>query len=400
MRALESSFEALDRELERLRPALVSIRRRLHAMPEPSGEEYQTSVFLHSLLRDHGLRVHLGPHGRGVIADPPEPTGLPYLALRADIDALRLQDAKDVPYSSTVPHVMHACGHDAHTAVVCGAALALQAVSGGRPEFRRWRAVFQPEEETGRGALAMLGAGALDGAGGILAAHVDPSRPAGRVGVRAGVLTANCDDFRIVVTGRGGHAARPHESIDPISAATQLVTALYQNLPRSTDSQDPVVITIGRLRAGDSPNVIPEEAEICGTLRTLSPGVRAASVERVRRIAEGLAAMTGAGIGVEFHAGSPSVRNDPDLTELVRLAARDLLGPDKVDEIERPSMGGEDFAHYQGVTPGSLFRLGCAPQTTSPSLHSPEFDVDERALTIGAGILGRAAILWAHQRSD
>src|SRR4051794_7757113 len=215
--------EQLDRLIEARAPQIAAARRHLHAYPEPSGEERETARYLLDLLTRDRVAARLIPSGRGVIAEGEIDGDGARIGLRADIDALRIQDLKTVPYASRRPGVMHACGHDGHTAVVLGSALALgdAAAAGLLPWPVRWRALFQPAEETGEGALEMIAAGALDGLSALLGAHMDPSRAAGRVGVRAGVLTAACDALSVCIEGRGGHAARPHESLDPIAAAAQ-----------------------------------------------------------------------------------------------------------------------------------------------------------------------------------
>ncbi|HTE20163.1 MAG TPA: amidohydrolase [Armatimonadota bacterium] len=390
--------QQLDQLIDARSAELIAVRRRLHAYPEPSGEEHETSLFLHQLLADSGFEVQLGVEGRGVVADLPGCSGVPQIALRADIDALRIHDVKQVEYRSQRDGLMHACGHDGHTAAVLGAILGLRAAvdSGILPWPVCWRGIFQPAEETGQGALEMVASGALDGVSGILALHMDPSRPVGRVGLRYGALTAACDALSIDIAGRGGHAARPHESLDPIAAAAQLISSIYLFIPRATDSHDPVVITIGQITAGDNPNVIPESAQLRGTVRTLGGEARERTKNHIRQLARGLAEASSTGIQVRFEPGPQSVNNDSTMTDLIREAARDLLGEERLDVISRPSMGGEDFAFYLDHVPGAMFRLGCAsPSAGNAPLHSPAFDLDERALAIGAKVLARAAVLWS-----
>lgn len=298
---------------------------------------------------------------------------------------------------------MHACGHDAHTAIVVGAALGLLDLqqAGQLPWPVPWRAIFQPAEETATGARAMIEHGALEGVGAILANHVDPTRRVGEIGVRPGIFTANCDDMRLVIHGRGGHAARPHESKDPIAAAAQLISTLYLFVPRATDSQEPVVITIGQLIGGDNPNAIPETVELRGTLRTLQRDVREKTIAHIRQLARGIGEASGTRIEVTFAVGLFSVVNDAALTAIVSEAARQVVGEEQVQVIPRPSMGSEDFAAYINHVPGSMFRLGCASaQVGHSGLHTPTFDVDEEALRIGAKVLARSAIQWAAGNYD
>ena len=377
---------------------MVALRRHLHTHPEPSRQEHETSLHLYQLLSDHGFEVQMGPDGRGVVAEPVGQRGQARIAMRADIDALWIQDQKNVPYSSQRPGVMHACGHDAHTATVFGALLALRdVVAGGKLSWPIYpRAIFQPAEETSTGALEMIEAGSLEGIEAIFATHVDPTRPVGRIGTRAGMLTANCDTMRLVIEGRGGHAARPHESNDPIAAAAQLISTLYLFVPRATDSQDAVVITIGKVDGGNNPNVIPERVELFGTLRTLRTSVRERTKAHIHQLVRGIEEISGTRIGVEFDMSTPSVENDRYLTDLVCRAADSVLGVDHRDEIPRPSMGSEDFASYLKYVPGVMFRLGTAGEESSGfSLHTPTFDIDEKALKIGAKILAHAVVAWS-----
>ena len=395
--------EQLDAAVERRFDEMVEIRRRLHANPELSGHEHETSLFLYQQLDTDGFDARFGPEGRGVVADPKSTASsngdsAPCICIRADIDALAIQDEKNAPYASQVPSVMHACGHDAHTATVLGAIRSLDELdrTDALPWPIRWRAVFQPSEETCDGAHAMVQSGAVEGVDAIIATHMDPSRALGKIGIRPGVLTANGDNVTFTIFGRGGHAARPHEAIDPIAVAAQLISSLYLFVPRTTDSLDAVVITIGQIIGGDNPNVIPEKVQLRGTLRTLSQPVRERTLDYIRQLARGVGESTGTKIEVEFSVGVHSVNNDGYLTELFRDAASGVVGEHGVEEIMQPSMGGEDFSAYLDHVPGAMFRLGCAsPGVEMTPLHTPRFDVDERALAIGAKILARTAVLWS-----
>jgi amidohydrolase len=388
----------LDAQIDRSVGDIVGLRRHLHMHPEPSGEELQTSLHLYQLFSQAGLPVRMGPEGCGLVVDGRSRSNPKRIAVRADCDALRIQDEKPVEYHSQVPQVMHACGHDVHTAAVFGAVSAIDALdrAGQLPWPVTWRGVFQPAEETSDGAASMIRAGALDEVGAIVALHVDPSRRAGTIGVRPGVFTASCDMMRVTVHGRGGHAARPHESVDPIAAAAQLISTLYQFIPRATDSQDAVVVSFGQIHGGLNANVIPEDVVLEGTVRTLRPEVRQRTIANIRRLADGIESVTGTKLSVEFDEGTASVDNDPAITALVEREARDLLGEENVTQMPRPSMGSEDFAAYLEHVPGSMFRLGCAGDRSPwPGLHTPTFDVDEKCLPIGAKILARSMIEWS-----
>jgi amidohydrolase len=390
--------ESLDRTIDEHFETLVEVRRYLHAHPEPSGEERDTTLHLYQRLDDRGFTQRMGPEGCGIIADTEPDNSGQLVALRADIDALRIHDAKQVEYRSQNDGIMHACGHDAHTASVFGALTAIKRLSGQEdfPWAVPLRGIFQPAEETCSGARQMIEAGALDGVTSVVALHVDPTRQVGRIGLRAGVLTANCDEMDIRITGRGGHAARPHEANDPIAAAAQLVNALYLYIPRVTDSQDAAVVTIGQLSGGDTANVIPEEVTLRGTIRTLDRVVRRQTMEHIYRIASGIGNTTDTKIDVHFGLGCNSVVNDSGVVDVLRQAGREVVGAEGLEDIERPSMGSEDFAFYGAKVPTAMFRLGCSSNRCGGAgLHTPTFDVDEEALRTGAKILARAAVYLA-----
>ena len=392
-------MQKLDRAIDARKQKMVEVRRDLHMYPELSGCEVETTRYLTDLLQRAGCAVQPGPNGCGAIAD--NASEGPRLGLRADIDALHIQDVKKVPYRSRVPGVMHACGHDGHTATVLGAVWGLLDCAAALPWPVHWRAIFQPAEETNRGALDMIAFGALQNVCGLIGLHLDPSRPSGTVGIRQGVLTANCVGMEIDIRGRGGHAARPSETRDPIAAGAQVITALYQALPRNFDAHDPVVMSIGHIAAGENPNVIPDHAMLRGTLRTLNAKAQTRAMDRILKIAQGAGNITDTRIDVRFSVGPPSVDNDPALTDLIRQSATDVLGATGVQAIAEPSMGGEDFANYLAHVPGALFRLGCGPTGgNAPPLHAPDFDLDERALTIGAKILARSVIHYFDPTRD
>jgi amidohydrolase len=370
----------------------------LHSHPEPSGEEIQTTRYLAALLRDAGLTAVIPASGRGIVAQLPAPAASPRVALRADIDALRVVDEKAVPYRSRVDGVTHACGHDGHAACVLGAVLGLGAVERELPWPVPWRAIFQPAEESSQGAKEMIAAGALEAVGAIVALHVDPERLTGRAAFKSGTLTAYCCELDVVVRGRGGHAARPHHSHDPIAAACQFASAVYQFVPRAIDSRDPSVVTFGSIHGGFTQNVIPEEVRLRGTARTHSHEAIVRIETRVADIARGIAEATGTRIEVTFDRGPDAVLNDPWVTRVCESAARDLLGGDALETIDAPSMGGEDFAEYLAHVPGCLFRLGVGRPGQRDYLHSPRFDLDEAALAIGAKLLARSAVELARPR--
>lgn len=387
--------KAIDAHLEGLAEDLRAIRRHLHAHPEPSREELNTTRFLASRLDGAGIPYRVIASGRGIVAGPALHDEARGVALRADMDALRIADEKQVAYRSIRAGVMHACGHDAHSTMVLGAALALEAARPSWPWPVPWRALFQPAEEVAEGAAEMVAEGAVDGISAIVALHVAPDLPVGRVGVRLGVMTAFCQEIDVIVRGEGGHAARPHLAIDPIAAAAQFLTLIYQSLPRSVDSRDPSVVTFGAIAGGTSGNVIPDKVVLRGTLRTMGKATATRLRDRLTLIALGVEQATGARIELSFGHETDAVVNDPAVTDKCIHAAEDVVGRDGVERLALPSMGGEDFSGYLDRVPGCLLRLGVAGHEGWPALHSPEFDIDERALVLGARILARSAVLLA-----
>lgn len=381
----------------------IEVRRYLHTHPEPSGDEVRTTQFIARRLSALGIAPTIPARGVGVIADLKigSPTAAaPIIAIRADIDALRMQDRKSSEYASGCPGVAHACGHDVHTTVVLAAAELLTSLAKRLPESdvpsAHLRFIFQAAEETAQGAIWMVEDGALHGVSSILGLHVDPTIPAGKVGIRYGVLTAQVDEVTIDVLGKGGHAARPQHSSDPIGTAAMLVSALYQFVPRRADALTPMVFSIGSIHGGTASNVIPDLVEITGTLRSTDRGARDTVLSSIRQVCTGIAAATGNTIDVTYGSPLGSVINDVTVMSAIEAAAIQVLGGENTVLIERPSMGGEDFAVYIDHVRGAQFRLGCAGSEADwPLLHSPIFDVDETAIQHGAGIMARSALLLA-----
>ncbi|MCW2495955.1 amidohydrolase [Jatrophihabitans sp.] len=351
---------------------VVAVRRDLHAHPELGFVETRTTAVIMATLTSLGLHPAVLPGGTGVVCDLG--SGPRTVALRADIDALPFQDLTDTPYRSTIDGVCHGCGHDAHTAILLGAA----AVLAASPLPGRVRLIFQPAEEklTG-GALGVIDAGLLAGVDQIYALHCDPRLDTGRVGLRVGAITAACDHVDVTLRGPGGHTARPQLTVDLVRALGTVITGL----PEALDDQ--ALLVWGATRAGSAPNVIPSVATVQGTLRLLDRD-RWAGMEAVLRplLAEVVAA-TGAAAELGYQQGVPPVVNDAASVEVQRAAVTAALGPEAVAGTEQ-SMGGEDFAWYLTHVPGAMARLGVrAPGAPVVDLHSGAFDLDEAALDIG-----------------
>jgi len=386
--------EWLAQHAETLAIPLSNIRRTLHQHPEMSCEEEATAALVTGALESLGLKTRTAIGGHGVVGLLEGARPGPTVALRADMDALGIQDEKEVPYRSQVANVCHACGHDCHTTVGLGAAMLLSRLADHLPGQVKF--LFQPKEEyIGGGADELVAAGVMDDpkVDAIFALHVQPHLRVGQVGVRSGVMMAAADLFTIEIDGQPGHAARPEECVDTVLAAAQVVTALHQIIPRRVSIHEPSVLTIGNIHSGISPNVIPAHATLAGTVRTLSDPVRRHVRAEMERVIDGVTRAMGATYRFRYQDGAPPVVNDPALTALFEAAAAKVVGADNIEEITEPSMGGDDFSFYLDHAPGVYFRLGTANdnEATHHPLHHACFDVDESALPLGARLLAQTA---------
>ncbi len=373
---------------EDLDALLTGIRRHLHQHPEIGLREFETSAYIRTVLESHGLQVRGPVAGTGLYVDiVGQPDG-PIVAYRADIDALPTPDEKSVPYRSQVDGVAHLCGHDGHTAIAIGLTLLL---NERRDELAGTvRVFFQPNEEgIPSGAPMMIRDGVMDGVKAVFASHVDPTLSTGVFGLITGPATASADRFRITVSGGStGHSARPHQSVDTVWVLTQIMNTLYQLVGRLSDARNTAVISICRIHGGEAFNVIPASVEMGGTVRCISNEERALIRERMEQISHAIGETYGARVDVDFDMGSPPVINDPALVSIIRSVITERLGPDAIFEIPRPSMGGEDFAHYVQHAPCMLLRVGtCNGPSTARPLHDSAFDLDEAALPLAAGLL-------------
>lgn len=371
---------------------MVALRRELHQHPELSWSERESVERVRMALRDLGVEGRIIA-GTGLVAELPGLQDGPAVALRADLDALPVMEATGLPYCSLRPGVMHACGHDAHSAMLLGAAALLLEEPPPRPV----RLLWQPAEETGAGARVLCEEGALDNVMAIFGGHVDNRYPVGTLVVSEGPVNASTDGFRVTLRGRGGHGARPHETIDAVVAAAALVGALQTVVSREVDPAHAAVLSVGRLQAGQAMNVIAETATLEGTLRALDPGVRALLQRSLRRVSEGVAAAHGAEVEVELLSGTPPVINTPGMAALARAAAERVrseypAGQVQVAPLRGVNLGGEDFGWYLERVPGAFVRFGAgrAGEDMAPA-HSGRFDVDEGCLAVGAAWLAAAA---------
>jgi amidohydrolase len=383
---------------EALQDTLIRLRRSIHQQPELGFEEVKTAQLVAETLTSLGLKVdtrvaktgvvgHLGQHG-------------PTLAIRADMDALPIQEQNDVPYASQVRGVMHACGHDAHTAMALGVASLLSTMDlPGEVRF-----LFQPceehmDEEGKSGAERLVEEGAMRGVDAILALHVEPRLETGQVKVADGPVCAAADSFRATIVGKGCHGAFPHLGVDPISISAQVVNAIQSIVARRVDPTKPAVITIGSIHGGSASNIIPSEVELRGTIRSLNEDIRQhlwSELERALEISRAL----GGDFQLSIEEGYPVVVNDANMAQLIRQVATDLLGSDAV-QIEEPEMGAEDFSLLAAKAPGAMFSLGVKLKGSKEprQLHSPHFDIDEKALPIGVAILAESARRYLLEKS-
>lgn len=384
---------------ESLAPRLVEIRRHIHANPELSGQEYQTAAYIAGVLSSCGLSVQeaVGKTGvKGELAGKGSDRRI--LAIRADMDALPIQEKTDLDFASRKPGIMHACGHDVHATVGLGVAMVLSRLSeplGGKIRF-----LFQPAEEIVQGASWMIREGVMRDVSAVFGLHVFPSIPARSIGVRYGALTAAADDLEIFIQGESGHGARPHEAIDAIWIASQVITTLQQAISRTQNPLRPIVLTIGQISGGRAPNIIADQVRMAGTVRSLHPETHAHLPEWIESLVTNVCSTYNAKCQVNYRRGVPSVQNDQFLTRLVEEAGLEAWGQDRVLILSEPSMGAEDFSLYLQQAPGTMFRLGVgSTNLLNPPLHHPEFLVDESAILTGVITLAYAAYKY-WQRDD
>jgi len=381
-----------------LQPWLTEIRRTLHRIPEPGNAEHETSAFLSSQLDSIGI-----PHtriGTGIVARL-EGTAVQELAsakgsrkvvaLRADMDALPIQEPSDRPYASLHPGCMHACGHDAHMTIALGAARILASMRDSLPGTVVF--IFQPAEETSGGAKPLIEAGCLENphVDLVLGLHVIPELPAGRVEMRYGPFYGASDLLEIRIQGKNAHAAYPEQGVDAIVTASAVVQGLQSVVSRNVSALENAVVSIGTIQGGTVNNIIAREVVMKGTIRTLSEEVRERVRARVRELTSGIAASYGAESEVIITPGYPVLINHDLAVDLVAQTARSLLGPDAVTIRQKPTLGVEDFAWYLKERPGAFWHLGCGP---SSPLHSPQFDIDESCLPIGVAVQTAAVLSY------
>ncbi|MGX1883354.1 amidohydrolase [Streptomyces sp. NPDC055287] len=385
-----------------LRLELIAFRRDLHMHPELGNQEFRTTAAIKARLEQAGLAPRVLPTGTGLICDigTARDGARPVLAFRADIDALPIPDTKaGVPYRSTVPDRAHACGHDVHTAVVLGAGLVLAELDRQGLLPQPVRLIFQPAEEMmPGGALGVIEAGGLAGVGKIIAVHCDPKVDAGRIGLRTGPITSACDRLEVSLDGPGGHTARPHLTTDLVTAVARVATDVPALVARRVDARAGLAVTWGRIESGHACNVIPQRAELAGTVRCLDLEAWHEAPDLIHAAIDEIATLHGAKSEINYVRGVPPVVNEHGVTELLTDAMAARRGLHAVEDTEQ-SLGGEDFSWYLEQVPGAMARLGVRTpgDAARRDLHRGDFDVDEAAIEAGVELFTAAALLDGHR---
>lgn len=384
---------------ETLAPRLIEIRRHLHAHPELSGQEHQTAAYVAGVLSSCGLHVQEAVGKTGVVGDLIAQDNQRLLAIRTDMDALPIQERTDLEFASRKPGIMHACGHDVHTTLGLGTVMVLSQLRENLKGNVRF--LFQPAEEIAQGASWMIQDGAMRDVEAIFGVHVFPTISARSVGIRYGALTAAADDLEIYIQGESGHGARPHQAVDAIWIAAQVITTLQQAISRTHNPLRPMVLSIGQINGGRAPNVIADSVHLAGTVRSLHPETHANLPDWIKKMVTNICDTYGAKCEVTYRRGTPSVQNDSTLTQILEDAAREAWGSDHVQILAEPSLGAEDFAMYLQHAPGSMFRLGVGKENAQNyPLHHPLFEADEAAIVTGVVTLAYSAYLYWQQEEN
>ncbi|MBW1980290.1 MAG: amidohydrolase [Deltaproteobacteria bacterium] len=367
---------------------LQDIRRDFHMYPELRFQEKRTAAKVAEYLEGFGLEVKTGVGGTGVVGlyRGNQPEGRTF-ALRADMDALPIQEENELPFSSRHPGVMHACGHDAHMAMVLGVARLLSESAELRERLKgKVKLIFQPGEEGGHGARQMISAGAMENprVDVIVAAHVAPLLPVGTVGIYLREACASADSFEVRIVGKGAHAAYPHLSLDPVPAGAQIISGLQTLVSRNTDPGEGLVLSVTQVRAGTATNVIPDEMYLAGTIRALSPEIRQWALQRLEQVVQGVCQAHSLGAEISWGDGYPPMTNHQEVSSFIARVAAEMVGQERV-RYRRPKFGSEDFGYFLSCAPGAGFDLGCANEEKGirQMLHTCRFDLDEDVLGLG-----------------
>lgn len=384
-----------------LQAELIAFRRDLHMHPELGHQEFRTTSVIRARLEQAGLRPRTLDCGTGLWCDVGDTdSSRPMLALRADVDCLPIPDTKDVPYRSTVPDRAHACGHDVHTAIVLGAGLVLAEMHRQGRLPHPVRLIFQPAEEVlPGGAPDAIDSGVLEGVGRIIGVHCDPKVDVGRIGLRQGPITSACDRLEVALDGPGGHTARPHLTTDLVNAVARVAAEVPLLVARRLDARSGLTIVWGRIEAGHACNVIPQHAELSGTVRCLDLDTWRQAPDLVHAAIDEIAGLYRAKSQITYFRGVPPVVNEVTTTDLLGRAMTARRGADALEATEQ-SLGGEDFSWYLEHVPGAMARLGVRDprERTRRDLHQGDFDADERAIAVGVELFTAAVVLDAQER--
>jgi len=379
--------ENLMNKIDSFNDELIVIRRHIHAHPELSGLENQTAILISGFLKKIGWRVRESVGRTGIVADfGPKDKG--FIGLRVDMDALPIKEDTNLSFSSKIDGVMHACGHDLHICIGLGVA---KIISDLELNFGT-RIIFQPAEEIASGARWMIKDGATNGLIQILGVHVFPDLSVGTIGIKEGSLTAAAGELKVEIKGKSGHGARPHEGVDAIWVASKVISGIQESITRKLDPLDPVVITFGKINGGNAFNVLAEKVNLIGTVRCTNHKVFKNIGNWLNENISSLVNSCGAEAKVRFKEITPAVNNNPEINRVIRDSGIQVLGQENVIELQKPSLGAEDFAEFLNEIPGAMFRLGVSSSNGCAPLHSSKFDPDEKAIAVGIKVITESIV--------
>ncbi|MDH3975313.1 MAG: M20 family metallopeptidase [Deltaproteobacteria bacterium] len=392
----------INKKSEEIRERLINFRREMHKRPELSGHEENTAAFVAGVLEANDIEVRRNVGGHGVTGVLKGAGEGPVIAFRADMDALPIQDRKETDYASQIPGIMHACGHDVHTAILMGTAIIL---AGMKEKLKgSLLFIFQPAEESIYGAEAMIKDGVLEDPkpDAIVALHCLPEMEVGKVGVKGGMMTAAADLVSITVKGKSGHASRPHQTVDAVLVSSMVINAIHHIISRRTNPLHPAVISIGTINGGRAENIVADHVEMKGTVRTLDSSLRKRMPALIEDVVRGITSTMSATYEFDYKFECPAVINDHRLNDFLKDCINNIVGKENVIELGEPMMGSEDFALFSARVPGVLFRLGTGnmEKGIDAPLHNPKFDVDEEAIIIGTRIMAHVAASYLSGKKE
>ena len=379
--------------IDEINERVITIRHDLHAHPELSGQEERTKYLVKGILEASGYKIKESDRHFGLIADLVVDENAKTVAIRADMDALPIQEQTGKPYASREKGIMHACGHDSHTAIALGTAIAMAAHKEELPGNIRF--IFQPSEESKEGgSVEMIEEGALEGVSGIFGLHAYPYLNSGEIGYKYGVMMASADVFTIEIFGKSAHGARPHEGVDAILVTSMIVNSLNHIVSRMIDPLHPAVISLGTISGGMASNIICDHVLLKGTVRTINEEIRNNIPQMMESSIEGISKSMGAKYKFDYEFGQPELINHEEMVDIIVEEAENIIGKEHCIDLIDPVMGGEDFSEYLKIVPGAFFRLGTCDEEkkTCVSQHNSRFDVDDDALQVGMKIMGASAL--------